>query len=671
MSGITRHSFRYLAGFALAISILLGMFFVLRVLLYLDNIEFASSASTSELIDTFLLGARFDLRICVYACIPLIFIGLTTSEGYKTFSHYWLTLFSTGFLLLGVMEIEFYGEFQQRLNGLVFQYIKEDFSTVMTMIWYGLPVVTYTVVWLVGSWLLWFLFKLMLDRVYGKREGKAGLNYIPIVVVLILLTIMLGRGTLRSGPPLRWGDAFHSDHMFLNHLALNGTFTLAKAVIYKNEMNPNSKWLKALPENEAVSVTRKMILTKSDQLVDLDDAPIRRIHASSRDPANAYPQNIVVILMESYSGQFVGALGNKQGVTPEFDALAKEGVLFSHFFSNGTHTHQGIFATLSCFPNLPGYEYLMQQPEGRSHFSGLARLLPEHESLFVYNGDFSWDNQAGYFRNQGLKRFVGRYDYENPIFEDPVWGVSDEDMFSRGAEEWQELANEPEQPFLLILQSLSNHLPYNLPEPLAFKPITDQGELSQRLTAMKYSDWALGQFFRKIRETEQFSNTLFVIVGDHGFGVEEQLTEINLLRFHVPMLLIGPGLQKRFGNRIDTIGSQVDIVPTVAGLLGKSVQHQCWGRNLFDLSKGDGGLAMIKPSGDESIVAILRDKNILTYDHQRGSNLYRMQLYPEPDVQILADKEMETKMQRQLESFVQAAMNSLISNSTSDKIRQM
>lgn len=653
----------YVMRFIFANILLLLMFFILRSALYLENSILAASASQAALVNAFFIGARFDLRVGILACLPLAFIGIIPSKIYKKICLYWFSFFASVFLLFGMIELEFYAEFQQRLNGLVFQYLKEDFSTAMYMVWTGLPVITYLIGWLCGTWLLWYLFKFLLDRTCSNVKNHSGVRNIPVTVFLVLLTIVAWRGTLRSGPPLRWGDAYQSDNMFLNHLALNGSFTLFKAMVYHKSDDAESKWLKALPDQEALSVTRTMIMTKGDRLVDEDQAALRRVSGAYSSTAIS-PRNLVIILLESFSGQFVGALGNKSGVTPEFDALTKEGVLFTNFYSNGTHTHQGIFTTLSSFPNLPGYEYLMQQPEGRSQFSGLTRLMPEMETLFIYNGDFSWDNQSGYLRNQGLKHFIGRYDYRNPVFVDPVWGVSDEDMFNRASEEWKKLS--ATQPFLLILQSLSNHMPYSLPEPLAFDPITDQGDISQRLTAMKYSDWALGQFFREIRKTKKFADTLFVIVGDHGFEVENQLTEINLLRFHVPMLMIGPGLQEQSGNHIKTIGSQIDIIPTIVGQMGKPIQHQAWGRDLFDLAENDGGLAIIKPSGDESTIAILKDDLVLTYGHDRGSHLYRTQLYPYPMAQPLLEPEIEKVMERELRAFVQTAMSSLIQNKTSN-----
>ena len=244
--------------------------------------------------------------------------------------------------------------------------------------------------------------------------------------------------------------------------------------------------------------------------------------------------------MESFAGRYVGALGSADGITPNFDRLAGEGLLFERFFANGTHTHQGMFASMACFPNLPGFEYLMQTPEGGHRFSGLPQLLGARafDDVYVYNGDFAWDNQAGFFGNQGMKRFVGRNDYVNPVVSDPTWGVSDQDMFARAAEELGKLDNGA--PFYALLQTLSNHTPYALPDPLPVAAVQGHGALDAHLTAMRYADWALGQFFERVRHEPWFKQTLFVVVGDHGFGAPEEVTEMDLLRFHVPLLLIAP-----------------------------------------------------------------------------------------------------------------------------------
>jgi phosphoglycerol transferase MdoB-like AlkP superfamily enzyme len=159
-------------------------------------------------------------------------------------------------------------------------------------------------------------------------------------------------------------------------------------------------------------------------LVDADSAAIRRDFTPPAERTLPI-RNVVVILMESFAGHFVGALGGTGDITPHFDKLAKEGLLFDRFFSNGTHTHQGMFATMACFPNLPGFEYLMRTPEGAHKFSGLPQLLSArgYDNLYVYNGNFQWDNQSGFFSNQGMTNFIGREDFVNPVYMDPTWGV--------------------------------------------------------------------------------------------------------------------------------------------------------------------------------------------------------------------------------------------------------
>lgn len=634
--------------FFVAVLAFLVLFALLRTMLLWRMGGLHYTREPWELVRAFSVGARFDLRMAVYGCLPLIFSDLIRGPRYSRFCLAWLTTFGSLYLFLGLVELEFYAEFQQRLNSLVFVYIREDFETVARMIWEGLPVVTYLSGWLVLLFLSYRFFRFVIERFMWEGTAHRRARHVGTTLVLFLVAVLCARGTVRAGPPLRWGDAFTSDDMFINHLSLNGSYTLSKAAMEALRADQESRWQDAMPDDSAMSKTRDMLLTEHDELIDEGVAPVRRLHSPTARPIPSTP-NIVIILMESFAGQYVGALGNDQNVTPEFDRLTKEGVLFRRMFSNGTHTHQGIFATLACFPNLPGHEYLMQEPEGRNHFSGLTRLLPDFSSVFVYNGDFNWDNQTGFFRNQGVDRMVGRFDYENPIHVDPAWGVSDEDMFARSVLELDRI----DRPFVAYLQTLSNHLPYNLPEPLPFEPVA--GDQSQRLTAMKYSDWALGEFFRQIRDKAYFDNTIFVIVGDHGFGNSHQLTEVNLLRFHVPLLLIAPGLAP---DVVDTVASQVDIIPTILGLTGRTVQHQCWGRDLFDLAPSDPGFAVIKPSGNEPTVAIVEGERLVTFDYERNASLYRYNLKT-PDAQSMASGDAFRAMQDRLHAYVQTAMNGL------------
>ena len=636
---------------------------LLRALLYWRNRALADGIPGSTLVEALATGVRFDLIIVGYLLLlPALALLLPRGLRPRAFWVAALTAASSLIVFAGVVELDFYHEFHVRLNSLAFEYLRADPATVSSMIWNGFPVLRYLALWLVLSLGAGWAYR-KLDRITQPAPNEHGAGWalrIPMVLVVLLLLGVACRGTLRFGPPLRWGDAYHSTFAFANQLGLNGVFTLAKAVAADGG-EQSAHWLRVMPEAEALALTRKLVVTGSDRLLDAGTAPLLRHHVPIAYPGPR-PRNIVFIIMESFSGEFVGALGHPQGVTPAFDRLADEGLLFERFFSNGTHTHQGMFASVACFPNLPGFEYLMQTPEGMHQFSGLGNLLSAQDfrNLYVYNGSFSWDNQNGFFGNQGFTHFIGRDDYVAPKFYDATWGVSDKDMFNRAAAELAALPTD--QPFFAVLQTLSNHTPYHLPDPLPFAPVQGFGDLDQHLTAMKYSDWALGQFFEQARRAPWFDQTLFVVVGDHGFGTSTQVTDIDLARFHVPALLIGPGIRAQFGARSATVASQVDLVPTAISQLGEPFTHQCWGRDLLALPADDPGFAVIKPSGSDATTAIVAGGKILVRTPAGVARLYDYRLAPLTATPVQNEGET-ARLAQNLTAYLSTATRALLADS--------
>lgn len=646
-----------------ALGVLLLVQSLLRLLLLWRNRDLGAGVPPASLLHALGTGVHFDLIIAGYLLlIPAL--ALLAPRGLRP-RVLWvglLTLATALIIFAGVVELDFYHEFHTRLNSLAIEYLRADPATVSSMLWHGFPVLRYVALWLVMAAAAGWCYR-AIDR-RTRCPAPAGVASWPWRVAVCATALLLlgsaARGTLRSGPPLRWGDAFHSEFTFANHLGLNGVFTLAKAAA-SADRDRGAGWLRAMPAAEALARTRALLLTDRDRLVAPRRAPLLRRH----QPLAPAPgiANIVFIIMESFSGQFVGALGHPRGVTPEFDRLAEQGLLFERFFANGTHTHQGMFASVACFPNLPGFEYLMQMPEGMQNFSGLGNLLAPRGfgDLYVYNGSFAWDNQQGFFGNQGFHHFIGRDDYVQPRLQDSTWGVSDEDMFARAA---REIAALPAgRPFFAVLQTLSNHTPFQLPEPLPFAPVSGGGTLHEHLTAMKYSDWALGQFFARVRREPWFASTLFVVVGDHGFGIPNQATDIDLARFHVPALLLGPGIRERFGARRATVASQVDLVPTAVAQLGEPFVHQCWGRDLLALPADEPGFAVIKPSGSDATTALVAGDEILVRSPAGVVRLYRYRLAPELSAAPVERADHQASLTRQLTAYVGTALRALRSNS--------
>jgi len=653
---------------------LLALYTLLRIALLVYNRELIGDTPSATFIEAFYNGLRFDVRLVVYALTPLLLALLSVrAMAARGLLRWWLTAFASFTLLLGITELDFYREFHQRLNGLVFQYFEEDLATVGSMLWNGFPVGRYLLAWAIATWLLATLFK-GLDRISRPvipalhEESPPQPAYAAptwywrsgLFLLCALLAVVAARGHLRQGPPLRWGDAYTTNSMFANQLGLNGSLTLLSAAEASMSSQRSNTWQSTMPDEQALDIVRQLLLTPHDRLVDADNAAIRRDFTPPADRTLPI-RNVVVILMESFAGHFVGALGGTGDITPHFDALAREGLLFDRFFSNGTHTHQGMFATMACFPNLPAFEYLMRTPEGAHKFSGLPQLLSArgYDNLYVYNGNFQWDNQSGFFSNQGMTRFIGREDFVDPVYMDPTWGVSDQDMFDRAAAELDKLP--ADKPFYALLQTLSNHTPYALPKVLPIERVTDRGIFGEHLTAMRYADWALGEFFAKARKSAYYKHTLFVVVGDHGFGSDQQLTEMDLFRFNVPLLLLAPGIQDRFGSRNHHVGTQVDVVPTIMGRLGGTVRHQCWGRDLLNLPEGDLGIGVIKPSGGDQTVALVTPERILIEPKGFEPRLYSYQLGADPKAERIP-LDLAPELKAKLEAFLQMATRSLLDN---------
>lgn len=610
----------------------------LRGLLWWRNRDLAGDADWTTLLTSFAVGLKFDLALAAYLTIPLALLALAFRAPRTLMT---VSLLLSGVLVvLGVAETEFYREFYTRYNSLALQYWSQP-STVLKMIWHGFPVIS-----LLSMAGCLIAIQAAATRFAVHRWQAGEIDRWPGVAAFALLCPLLfiaARGGVR-GSPLEWGDAVHSDSMFANHLAQNGLWTLAKAVQERcHGGHEPLEWPEPMSLEAAQTRTRELLETSHQA----------RVKVTAGRP------NVVVIIMESFSARFVGAVGSDDDYTPEFNRLAEDGVLFDRCFSAGTHTHQANVAVLGGFPNLPHHEALMEDYAlGTQPLHSLPRALKQqgYSTTYLYNGDFAWENMGGFFRIQGIDRFIGRQDFPNANYAGRTWGVNDRDLFERANREFAQAR----EPFFAAVLTLSNHAPFELPQPLPFPEVTDQGSMNQRLNGIRYADWALGQFFAQAQREEYFKNTLFVLVGDHGFSVAPILTELRLLRFHVPLLFYAPGLLAAQPQRIHSVASQNDVIPTVLGLLGIS-DGQSWGRDLLAVPPDDPGLAFFKPSEASGEMGCARGDLLLVRSADGKFHGYRYSLGfpPRVDPLAIAETPQLQRMQREMQAFVTSANEAL------------
>jgi len=214
-------------------------------------------------------------------------------------------------------------------------------------------------------------------------------------------------------------------------------------------------------------------------------------------------------------------------------------------------------------------------------------------------------------------------------------------------------------PFFAAILTLSNHSPFNLPEPLPFERVRTGDAMEGRFNTMRYADWALGEFFRKAQEEAYFRDTLFVLTGDHGFGSPPSITGMQVERFHVPLLFYAPQLLPESGVRRETVASQVDIGPSVLGLLGLDRPHQGWGRNLFSPALADSGFAVVKPSGGHEEVALIEGDYLLMRTAKEKPRLYRFGLGFPPASEEVDDTVRLQGMNERLQAYVETGLLAL------------
>jgi hypothetical protein len=297
-------------------------------------------------------------------------------------------------------------------------------------------------------------------------------------------------------------------------------------------------------------------------------------HAASRfaSAAARRPRHVVIVQVESLSAEFLGAFGDPRGLTPNLDRLAAQGLLFTQLYATGTRTVRGLEALSAGLPPLPG-QSLVRRP-GSAGMQTLGAVLRTHdfEATFLYGGYGYFDNMNAYFSSSGYAvRDRSDIPGERVGFAN-VWGIADEYLFD-DAIAWMDRAVAGGRRQLLHLMTTSNHRPYTYPDGRI-----DIASKTGRGGAVKYADWAIGQFIEHARTRPWFGDTLFVIVADHCASVAGK-TRIPPSRYHIPAILYAPG--HIAPGRMSTLASQIDLVPTILGRLGFDDARRFFGQDLL------------------------------------------------------------------------------------------
>ncbi len=359
-----------------------------------------------------------------------------------------------------------------------------------------------------------------------------------------------------------------SRNNYANELSANGIYNLA-AAFRNNELNYEGFY--ATRDDSVVFGRLRHLLREKDSR--FTDAYVRDITREVVHPGPEKRLNVILVTEESMSAEFLGAFGNKEGLTPNMDRLAGESMFFTRLYATGTRTVRGLEAITLSLPPLPGTS-VIKRPDNANLFS-FGSLMREkgYDNRFLYAGYGYFDDMNSFFAGNGFT-VVDRGDFskEEVTFSN-AWGVCDEDLFAKVIKE-ADKSHAAGSPFFYVVMTTSNHRPFTYP---GGKIDIPSG--AGRSGAVKYADYAIGKFLEQASREPWFRDTLFVFVADHCAGSAGK-TDLPVEEYHIPLIVYSPAHVRP--RRVDTLASQIDIAPTVLGILNFSYRTKFLGRNILE-----------------------------------------------------------------------------------------
>ena len=513
-------------------------------------------------------GLRIDLSAAAYlTLIPWLVLIAPCDTGPKLLRRVFGVYFALALTitsLITVADLQLFVEWRYRLDSTLIHFLRTPDEALAS---------SASAPWVMLGCLLVVLIATSLvaaRRFFAPALPTTSLGgpvaaMLPFALGLTLIVPI--RGGLQW-TPLNPSFAYFSNNDFANQSALNASWHFAHATLNAAQ-EPSTNPYVTLPHAEARALV--------DSLLSPTGVPFRSLLRIQRP-------NIVLIVWESLTAKVVARLGGLPSVTPVFDSLTHDGILFDSLFASAGRTPQGLVALLSAYPAQP-HQQVLDTPHVLNSLPTLSKSLGSagwHTS-FYYGGELEFANIKAYTTLGRFGRIVGE-DAFLASQRNSKWGAHDHVVLARAA---HDLANEP-RPFFTTVLTLSSHEPFDVPEAPAFQGTTED---TLFMNAHHYTDRSVGAFIAMARKQSWWDSTLIIVIADHGSPrpvpdpiVDEPVPD----RYHIPMLWLGGAIAVR-DTVIHTVGSQVDVTPTLLGQLGRPVHEYRWGKNL--LERPDDGFA--------------------------------------------------------------------------------
>ncbi|MFB9135695.1 LTA synthase family protein [Vibrio olivae] len=540
----------------------------------------------SDYLNIFIGGFRIDLSTVCYAFAPAI-VALMVLKLLHVERVVWpliriyLVVISVMIAFFEVITPTFILEYDLRPNRLFIDYLLYP-KEVLSMLFGGYKTE------IIVTLLTLFLYNKIISQILATAENvkwRVGAFLRCGIYFLASISIFLGaRGTLEHRPINPAFVAFSTDHL-LNDLSINSIYSVGFAWKQLLHEDSSEEYYGALPQETLLKAIYQSQQTQN-VMYSYDDAPTKTFHQAT------YPdrrKNLVILLQESLGARYVGALGGLP-LTPNLDQLMESGWNFTNLYATGTRSVRGIEAVITGFTPTPARS-VVKLDKSQNNFFTLASFLKQqgYYTQFIYGGESHFDNMKTFFLGNGFSDIVDINSFQKVNFSGS-WGASDEDLYDQADYEFTQLASQS-KPFFSLVFTSSNHSPYDYP---AGKITPYESPNATRNNAAKYSDYALGQFIKKAKQSNYWKDTIFLVVADHDSRVSGA-DLVPIKHFHIPAVIFGKDVTVK---QEDRLASQIDLPPTLLSLIGASGETPMLGNDFT------------KPLADNQPRALLQyDKN--------------------------------------------------------------
>jgi phosphoglycerol transferase MdoB-like AlkP superfamily enzyme len=535
------------------------------------------------LVRSFWLGLQYDLRWIAIVLVPIACLSVVprlspfySDRGKKGWTWYVAIATLLLFFFFGA-DIGNFAYNQTRLAASSLNFA-EDPAISFRMIRESYPIVWITVGLVAAVLMMMWMARKTQVSIEEKNVSIHKFSYRKrwhAAAILLLGWFIYGFMHLR---PLRWKDAYQLNDQFKTSLALNPMQSFFSTLKMRTPVFDFSKTKQYYP------VVADLLQLKPQERAAYE---YKRTVYPGGHSLESNP-NVVLVMCESFSMYKSSMSGNRLNATPYFNGLTKEGLFFDRCFTPTFGTARGVFATLTGIPDVQLYKFSTRNEQSLNQRT-IINDFEGYEKFYFLGGSTDFNNFRGLLEN-----IEGVHIYEEGKYRSKelnVWGISDKNLFM----EAHDVLSKEQKPFFAIIQTSGNHRPFTIPaedKDFVQRTIADDTlkangfESLKEFNAFAYSDYCFQQFMEKAKQSPWFSNTIFVFVGDHGVSgnatamYPKVWTAERLTDEHVPLLFYAPALIAP--QRRSEVVSQIDVMPTLAGMIHQPYVNTTLGRDLLN-----------------------------------------------------------------------------------------